>query len=48
MITTDREEFVGSHVTKDVKSELKRRAKEEGTSVSMLIFRLLKKVLGLR
>lgn len=42
MITTDRNEFLGAHVTPAVKDALKEEAKKEDLSVSMLVFKLLK------
>lgn len=42
MITTERDKFVGSHMTQVVKDQLKEEAKKKEISVSQLIFNISK------
>lgn len=44
-MTTNRSELVGGYVTPEVKDALRERAAKERTSVSRMIYRILKKVL---
>lgn len=42
MITTSRNNFLGAHVTKDVKSAIKDEAVIQGKSISLLVHEILK------
>lgn len=41
MITSMRFHFIGFHVTKQVRDALRRRAKDHGISVSLLLYRIV-------
>ena len=47
MITTNRDIFVGGHVTPRVRDARRTRALQEGVSVSRLIYKILLKALKL-
>jgi hypothetical protein len=48
METSFRSEFIGAHVTPEVKEALIKKARREGSSVSRLTYRLLKKELRVK
>lgn len=48
MITTNRDKFVGFHVTPEVQTKLREIARDRQLSVSALVYRLLLQVLGLK
>jgi plasmid stability protein len=45
MITTDRNEFIGAHVTPEVKQALRKRAADEKKSMSELVHETLERQL---
>jgi len=48
MITTNRSEFVGSHVTPEVKEAIIKQASKERMSVSRFVYETLKKLLKVK
>ena len=46
MITTDRFEFIGAHVTGKIKRALKTHARKNSISISAYIYRVLKRDLA--
>ncbi len=48
MITSDRNVFLGAHVTKHVKEALKKEARDKGLSMSLLVSITLSKMLRKR
>jgi len=46
MMTTERNQLVGGHVTPEIKEKLKQEARKNNISVSMLIYRLLAQRFG--
>lgn len=48
IVWSSRSEFLGSHVTPQVKDALRQKAASEGISLSRLTYKILKQALGVK